>query len=43
VVVVPDARHALPLEKPHEFNVALAKFLSGLSRDVDHALTHAVI
>lgn len=27
LVVVPDARHALPLEKPQEFNQALAAFL----------------
>jgi len=31
VVVVPDARHALPMEKPREFNEALAAFLAPLS------------
>jgi 3-oxoadipate enol-lactonase len=31
VLVVPDSRHALPLEKPQEFNDALAGFLAGLS------------
>jgi len=31
VVVVPDSRHALPLEKPREFNAAVADFLAGLS------------
>jgi pimeloyl-ACP methyl ester carboxylesterase len=35
VVVVPDARHALPMEKPREFNRALANFLaSQTSNDV---------
>lgn len=31
VVVVPDSRHALPMEKPRQFNDALASFLAGLS------------
>jgi 3-oxoadipate enol-lactonase len=31
VVVVPDSRHALPIEKPREFNDALTGFLAGLS------------
>ena len=30
LVVVPDSRHALPIEKPREFNDAVAAFLNGL-------------
>ena len=30
MVVVPDSRHALPMEKPREFNRALADFLGSL-------------
>ena len=28
LVVIPDAHHAVPLERPHEFNAVLAKFLA---------------
>jgi len=36
VVVIPDSRHALPMERPRQFNDALASFLAGLSSgDVD--------
>lgn len=31
LVVIPDSRHAVPLEKPREFNEALASFLSSVS------------
>jgi pimeloyl-ACP methyl ester carboxylesterase len=31
LVVVPDSRHALPMEKPREFNEALTKFLAPLT------------
>jgi pimeloyl-ACP methyl ester carboxylesterase len=31
MVVVPDSRHALPMEKPREFNRALADFLGSLA------------
>lgn len=31
MVVVPDSRHALPMEKPREFNHALADFLGSLA------------
>lgn len=31
MVVVPDSRHALPMEKPREFNQALADFLAPLT------------
>ncbi len=29
LVVIPDSRHAVPIEHPAEFNAALAKFLAG--------------
>jgi pimeloyl-ACP methyl ester carboxylesterase len=32
LVVVPDSRHALPLEKPREFNAALEQFLATLTQ-----------
>ena len=42
VVVVPDSRHALPMEKPRQFNDALASFLTGLSSaDVGRPLIQA--
>jgi len=42
VVVIPDSRHALPMERPREFNDALARFLDGLaSGDVGRAVAHA--
>lgn len=31
VVVIPDSRHALPMEKPDEFNAALDDFLASLA------------
>lgn len=31
VVVIPDSRHALPMEKPREFNAALDEFLASLA------------
>ena len=31
MVVVPNSRHALPMEKPREFNQALAEFLASLA------------
>jgi pimeloyl-ACP methyl ester carboxylesterase len=31
LVVVPDSRHALPMEKPREFNAALDQFLASLA------------
>jgi pimeloyl-ACP methyl ester carboxylesterase len=30
LIVIEDSRHALPLEKPGEFNAAVEKFLVGL-------------
>jgi pimeloyl-ACP methyl ester carboxylesterase len=32
LVVIPDSHHALPMEKPREFNEALAAFLAPLAR-----------
>jgi pimeloyl-ACP methyl ester carboxylesterase len=44
VVVVPDSRHALPMERPREFNQALAKFLAGLpSGGVGQPATQAAL
>lgn len=37
MVVIPDSRHALPMEKPHEFNRALADFLAPLTGRADGA------
>jgi pimeloyl-ACP methyl ester carboxylesterase len=31
VVVIPDSRHALPMEKPRQFNAALDEFLTSLA------------
>jgi pimeloyl-ACP methyl ester carboxylesterase len=44
VVVVPDSRHALQMERPREFNQAVAKFLAGLpSGGVDRPATQAAL
>jgi 3-oxoadipate enol-lactonase len=44
VVVVPDSRHALPMEKPREFNAAVATFLAGLpSGDIGRPLVQAAL
>jgi 3-oxoadipate enol-lactonase len=44
VVVVPDSRHALPMEKPREFNAAVAAFLAGLpSGDIGRPLMQAAL
>jgi pimeloyl-ACP methyl ester carboxylesterase len=44
VVVVPDSRHALPLEKPDEFNEAVADFLAGVaSADAVCPAAHAAL
>ena len=44
VVVVPDSRHALPMEKPREFNAAVAGFLAGLpSGDIGRPLVQAAL
>ncbi len=32
LVVIPNSHHAIPIEKPKEFNAALAEFLNGLKR-----------
>lgn len=37
MVVIPDSRHALPMEKPREFNRALADFLTPLAARADGA------
>jgi 3-oxoadipate enol-lactonase len=37
MVVIPDSRHALPMEKPPEFNRALADFLARLEGRADGA------
>ena len=37
LVVIPNSRHALPLEKPREFNHALADFLAPLAGGADGA------
>ena len=34
LVVIPDSRHALPLEKPAEFNAAVAAFLDRLPNEL---------
>lgn len=44
VVVVPDSRHALPMEKPREFNAAVATFLAGVpSGDIGRPLVQAAL
>jgi 3-oxoadipate enol-lactonase len=44
VVVVPDSRHALPMERPREFNEALATFLTGMpSGDVGRPLVQEAL
>jgi len=44
VVVVPDSRHALPMEKPREFNEAVATFLAGMSPgDAERALVQVAL
>jgi len=44
VVVVPDSRHALPMEKPGEFNAAVAAFLAGLpSGEIGRPLVQAAL
>jgi 3-oxoadipate enol-lactonase len=44
VIVIPDSRHALPMERPREFNQALAAFLTGLpSGDVGRPLMQAAL
>jgi pimeloyl-ACP methyl ester carboxylesterase len=44
VVVVPDSRHALPMERPREFNEALATFLAEIpSGDVGRPLMQAAL
>lgn len=37
MVVIPSSRHALPMEKPREFNRALADFLAPLAAQADAA------
>ena len=39
MVVVPNSRHALPMEKPHEFNQALVGFLATLTGQADGAVS----
>ena len=34
LVVIPESRHMLPVERPEEFNTALLRFLSGVSTGV---------
>jgi 3-oxoadipate enol-lactonase len=39
MVVIPNSRHALPMEKPREFNRALADFLASLAGGADGVLS----
>jgi pimeloyl-ACP methyl ester carboxylesterase len=43
LVVVSDARHALPMEKPREFNDALAAFLAASAADTGQQRVQAVL